>query len=144
MTPRYQNRRLLTFSICAIIVVAGAYLVLGALKENTQFFHSPSGLMSEGFVPQSTEIRVGGLVVMGTVEKGSQLKVEFIIRDFENPNGLFDYLPVVYSGILPDLFREGEGVVLIGAMNSKQQFMATEILAKHDNNYVPKLPEAGT
>lgn len=144
MTPRYRNQRLIIFAVCATIVVSGAYLIVSALKQNTQFFHSPSGIVSEGFVPQSSTIRVGGLVVEGTLVKGGNLLANFTVRDFENPKGLPDNLPVIYRGILPDLFREGEGVVLIGAPNSKGQFVAKEILAKHDNNYMPKLPESGT
>ncbi len=118
--------------------------MLGALRSNTQFFHSPSGLLSEGFVAKSSKVRVGGLVAEGSLQRGENLFVRFVVRDFENPDKLPDNLPVIYTGILPDLFDEGEGVVLIGAMNSRGEFAASEILAKHDNNYMPKLPEAGT
>lgn len=144
MAPKYRNRRLATFFICALLVIAGVYLMLGALRSNTQFFHSPSGLLSDGFVAKSSKVRVGGLVVKDSLHRGDQLFVRFTVKDFENPDNLPDELPVIYTGILPDLFNEGEGVVLIGAMNSRGEFAAREILAKHDNNYMPKLPEAGS
>lgn len=144
MTPKHRNRRLVTFALCATMIIGGVYLILGALKQNTQFFHTPSGLLFEGFVVKSDIIRVGGLVVEDSVVRSEDLFVSFVVRDFENPDALPDRLSVLYQGILPDLFREGEGVVLIGAQNSKGEFVAEEILAKHDNNYVPKLPEAGS
>lgn len=143
MKPRHQNRRLTTFILCAIVVVSGVYLILSALKDNTQFFHNPSGIVADGFVQQSEKIRVGGFVAPGSVQRGEALFTQFTVRDFENPNALPDRLKVEHVGVLPDLFREGEGVVLTGSLNAQGVFVASEVLAKHDNEYRPKLPEAG-
>ncbi|MEE9347122.1 MAG: cytochrome c maturation protein CcmE [Robiginitomaculum sp.] len=142
MKPVHRNRRLGIVALFAALVIAGAYLLLSALKDNTQFFHNPSGVLAPGFIAKSEHIRIGGLVEMDSIVKDGSLTTLFTVHDFDNPNGLPDQLAVSYTGILPDLFREGEGAVLTGAMQGGV-FIATEVLAKHDNNYRPKLPESG-
>lgn len=144
IAPRHRNRRLVTFFGFAIVTVGGAVLLVSAIRANTQFFHSPSGVVAEGFVPSSQVFRVGGYVEPGSVVTPGELRAQFIVRDFENPNSLPDMLGVRYDGVLPDLFREGEGVVMTGSLADDGIFIADEVLAKHDNEYSPKLPESGT
>jgi cytochrome c-type biogenesis protein CcmE len=143
MKPVHRNRRLGIVALFAALVIGGAYLLLSALKDNTQFFHNPSGVVAPGFIAKSAQIRIGGLIEMGSIAKEGDLTTLFTMRDFDNPNNLPDTLHVSYTGILPDLFREGEGAVLTGALNGEGLFIASEVLAKHDNNYRPKLPESG-
>lgn len=143
MTPKHRNRRLLTVLGFGLIAIAGVTLLVTALRANTQFFHSPSGVVSEGFIPSSQTFRVGGYVEPGSVDKPGGLVTKFIVRDFENPDALPDKLTVSYDGVLPDLFREGEGVVMTGALDDSGVFVATEVLAKHDNEYKPKVPDSG-
>lgn len=138
MKPRHRNRRLAIFGFCAIIAVGGTILLLNALTKNTQFFYNPSDVTLSSFAPKSDIIRIGGLVTPGTLEKGDQLDVTFSVHNFEPPYG--NPLPVTYNGILPDLFREDEGVVMTGTLVDGE-FIASEILAKHDNEYRPKMPE---
>jgi len=138
MKPRHQNRRLGVFAICAVIAVSGTVLLLSALSKNTQFFYNPSDVLQDSFIPKSPVIRIGGLVSAGSLIKGAQLQVNFTVEDFDNHSGT--PLAVSYNGILPDLFREGEGVVITGEM-SGDGLIASEILAKHDNEYRPKMPE---
>jgi len=113
-------------------------MLLSALSKNTQFFYNPSDVLQDSFAPKSSVIRIGGLVSADSLMKGDQLDVSFKVQDFENHSG--DALAVSYNGILPDLFREGEGVVITGEM-AGNEFIASEILAKHDNEYRPKMPE---
>ncbi len=138
MKPRHQNRRLAIFAICAFAVISGTVLLLNALSNNTQFFYNPSDVKSADFAPKSSTVRIGGIVHDGSLVKGAQLDVTFGVHDFEEPQGII--LPVTYSGILPDLFREGEGVVITGQV-VEGELIASEILAKHDNEYRPKMPE---
>ena len=138
MKPRHQNRRLGIFAICAVIAITGTVLLLSALSKNTQFFYNPGDVLQDGFAPKSPVIRIGGLVSAGSVSKGDQLQVDFTVEDFEDHSG--KPLAVSYNGILPDLFREGEGVVITGKM-AGDELIASEILAKHDNEYRPKMPE---
>ena len=112
MKPRHQNRRLATFALCATIAIVGAYLLVSALKDNTQLFHNPSGVLAPDFIAKSDLIRVGGVVEVGSIERGLQLTSQFVVHDYENPNNLPDRLRVTYTGVLPDLFREGEIVYL--------------------------------
>lgn len=142
MSIKQKQRLLWVFALTAIIAV-GAFLLISAVRANTQFFHSPSAVAQEGFIPKSETFRVGGFVVPDSVVRKSGLEVSFDVRDFEatpeDPN-----LTVEYIGELPDLFREGEGVVVAGKLNDKGIFIADEVLAKHDNEYVPALPENKT
>lgn len=137
MKPRHRNRRLGIFAVCAVIAVAGTVLLLNALTKNTQFFYNPSDIVSAEFAPKSGTVRIGGIVAPGTLVKGDQLQVSFAVQDFDSPESVI--IPVSYNGILPDLFREGEGVVITGTIVN-DELAATEILAKHDNEYRPKMP----
>jgi cytochrome c-type biogenesis protein CcmE len=115
-------------------IVAGvglaAWLATNAFRENVMFFFDPSQIVA-GEAPPDKRFRLGGMVAKGSVEKtAGTLDVHFLVTDFRHT------VPVSYSGILPDLFREGQGVVAHGRMNGGT-FVADEILAKHDEKYMP-------
>lgn len=112
----------------AIIAVA---LVIYAIGQQTDYYFDPTAI-SQGDAPQETRIRAGGMVVRGSVERDTAdpLKVNFQITDFKST------VPVSYQGILPDLFAEGSGIVATGELQGKT-FVASEVLAKHDENYMP-------
>ncbi len=114
--------------IGAIIAVA---CVIYAIGQETDYYFDATAI-SEGKAPQETRIRAGGMVVRGSVERDqtNPLNVKFQITDFKAT------IPVVYQGILPDLFAEGSGIVATGEMQGST-FMASEVLAKHDENYMP-------
>ena len=110
-------------------------LVLSAFQENLVFFFSPSQVVAKE-APTSRTFRVGGLVKEGTVRRDTDgLTVRFVVTDTA------ESIPVVYKGILPDLFKEGKGCVAQGKLGGDGVFYADEVLAKHDENYMP--PEAG-
>jgi cytochrome c-type biogenesis protein CcmE len=122
--------------ICAALAALGlaTWLVLGAFKENLVFFFSPTQVAAKE-APVNKTFRIGGLVGEGTLKKDPDgLTVRFTITDTANT------IPVVYKGILPDLFKEGRGCVAQGRMTSDGVFNANTIMAKHDENYMP--PEA--
>jgi len=137
MTPPHQKRRIGLIVFFGAILAAGVVMLLTALQENTQFFYNPSDVVAEGFVPDSSTFRIGGLVETGTVVKDGQLKTTFQIKDFERE--MRTPITVVYTGVLPDLFREGQGVVITGFLTTPTSFEATEVLAKHDENYKPDI-----
>ena len=137
MTPSHQKRRIGLILFFGAILAAGVVMLLTALQENTQFFYNPSDVVAENFIPNSTTFRVGGLVEEGTVVKDGQLKTTFQIKDFERK--MRAPITVTYTGVLPDLFREGQGVVITGVLTSPTSFEATEVLAKHDENYKPDI-----
>jgi len=137
MTPPHQKRRIGLVVIFGLILASGVALLLTALNENTQFFYNPSDVALAGFVPDSTTFRIGGLVADGTVKKEGELKTFFEIKDFERDMPM--PITVSYVGVLPDLFREGQGVVVTGFLTSPSTFEATEVLAKHDENYRPDI-----
>ena len=130
MTPIRKKR----FTLILLMVVgisAAAYLGSKAFDENLMFFYQPSEIAS-GKAPADHPIRVGGLVIAGTVKrKEDGLTVAFGLTD--NTSNI----KVEYTGILPDLFREGQGIVALGKLNSEGVFIASEVLAKHDENYMP-------
>jgi len=106
-------------------------LAVIAFNENMLYFFSPTQVMA-GEAPMDRVIRVGGMVTKGSVERASNsLHVKFSITDYAHT------IPVEYIGILPDLFREGQGIVAIGQMQEGNTFLADEVLAKHDENYMP-------
>lgn len=110
-----------------------AFFLIQALRQNMVFFYSPTQLI-QGEAPHNQNFRIGGLVLPGSVERLEDgVRVRFKITDTEST------VPVVFSGSLPDLFKEGEGVVAQGRWE-QEQFEANEVLAKHDENYMP--PEA--
>jgi len=105
-------------------------LALLALRENINLFFSPSQI-AEGTAPSNTTIRLGGMVVAGSVQRGDNLGVTFVLTDFA------EQVTVTYEGILPDLFREGQGIVTQGKLDSTGRFVAEQVLAKHDETYMP-------
>jgi cytochrome c-type biogenesis protein CcmE len=123
---------LIAAGVAAIAVAA--WLVLNAFQSNLVFFFSPSQIAA-GEAPKDRAFRVGGMVQTGSVKRlGDGLTVEFVVTDTAKS------IPVSYKGILPDLFREGKGVVAQGRLGPDGVFRANEVLAKHDENYMP--PEA--
>ncbi len=128
-----RKRRRLYIVVAALLVFGGAIaLVLTALDDSLDLFQSPSQLLAEP-PPPERGIRLGGLVEEGTVLRASDgLSVNFRITDGAQS------VPVTYQGILPDLFREGQGVITVGKMGSDGTFVAREVLAKHDENYLPR------
>ncbi len=128
-----RKRRRLVIVLTALLVFGGATaLVLTALDENLDHFRSPSQLVAEPPAPERG-IRLGGLVEEGSVARSADgLSVTFRVTD------LSESVPVSYTGILPDLFREGQGVITLGSLQRDGTFAAREVLAKHDENYMPR------
>jgi cytochrome c-type biogenesis protein CcmE len=115
--------------LLGLALVAG--LVIKAFEQNMMFFFSTTEVV-EGKAPIERDFRVGGMVVEGSVQRDTNtLKVQFNLTDYQTP------LTVEYQGILPDLFREGQGIVAKGRLNAEGLFVASEVLAKHDENYMP-------
>jgi len=129
MTPR--RKRMLAVAAIVIGVGAATAVALQALQENLLYFYSPSQVTA-GEAPSERAFRLGGLVTTGSVERTpGSLEVRFTVTDNA------ETIPVAYSGLLPDLFREGQGVVAHGKLSTDGVFMAHEVLAKHDENYMP-------
>jgi cytochrome c-type biogenesis protein CcmE len=127
MTPKRRRLWLLIGSLGTLGVAAA--LVLTALNDNLVFFYSPTQLAEKSMAPDR-RFRLGGLVEQGSVQKEGQI-VRFTVTDTNKA------VKVVYRGILPDLFREGQGVIAEGSLGADGVFSAREILAKHDENYMP-------
>jgi cytochrome c-type biogenesis protein CcmE len=129
MTPR-QRRMTLVFGIIAGVGVAGA-LALNAFRSNVTFFFDPTQVVA-GQVKSGEHFRLGGMVTQGSVKRSpGSLEVHFVVTDFKHD------VPVSYTGVLPDLFREGTGVVAHGHLGRDGTFVADEVLAKHDEKYMP-------
>ena len=129
MTPRKKRILMVCMMIAGISVAA--LLILTAFEKNLMYFYSPTEIIN-GEAPQSRSFRIGGLVVSDTVIRNpDDLKVSFVLTDTVNE------IKVIYDGILPDLFREGQGIVANGKLQSENVFIADEVLAKHDENYMP-------
>ncbi|MGB0954517.1 MAG: cytochrome c maturation protein CcmE [Panacagrimonas sp.] len=128
MTKRQQ--RMLAVGLLGLGLAVAASLGLTAFRKNLMYFYAPSDVLAAESAP-SGRIRLGGLVEAGSVKRGQGLEVAFVLADCEHR------LPVRYEGILPDLFREGQGIVASGAMDDGGVFVADEVLAKHDENYMP-------
>jgi len=129
MTPR-QRRITLVVGILAGVSLAGV-LALNAFRENVMFFFDPSQVAA-GDAPIEKRFRLGGMVRPGTVDReAGSLDISFVVTDFKHD------VRVVYTGVVPDLFRENQGVVAHGRLGSNGVFVADEILAKHDENYMP-------
>ena len=129
--PRHRRLAAIALGVVALGVVTA--LVLMALQSNLTFFLTPSDIAANK-VPQGRSFRVGGMVETGSVKRDG-VEVRFRVTDTAKT------IPVVYRGPLPDLFREGKGVVAQGTIGADGVFQAREVLAKHDENYMP--PEAG-
>ena len=126
---RKQRRGILIGSGVAILSVA-ALLVMFALKDSVVFFHTPSDVTEKKIAP-GERFRLGGLVAQGSVKRGEGTAVTFTVTD------TLKDIPVSYVGVLPDLFREGQGVVAEGKLEAGGIFTADSVLAKHDENYMP-------
>ena len=132
MKPRHKKLAIITAGVAALGVAS--VLVLNAFQSNLVFFFSPSQVAAKE-APIGKSFRIGGLVEEGSVKREDHsTTVRFAVTDTAKT------IPVVYTGILPDLFREGKGVVAQGKISADGIFMADEVLAKHDENYMP--PEA--
>ncbi len=127
---RKQKRLAIIFGALSVLGLAAA-LVLFALRQEIVFFRTPSDLVKAP-IAQGTRLRLGGLVEKGSVVRGAGATVSFAVTD------TIETIKVSYEGILPDLFREGQGVVTEGAIGSDGAFIADSVLAKHDENYMPK------
>jgi len=126
-----KQRRLALLGAGVGVLGLAVALVLTALKDSIVFFNSPSDIAQKHVAP-GTRIRLGGLVAPGSVERGADLAIRFQVTDGNQA------VPVAYQGILPDLFREGQGVVAEGALDPHGVFKADTVLAKHDETYMPK------
>ena len=132
MKPRHKKLAFITLGLSALAVAAA--LVLNAFQSNLVFFFSPSQVAANE-APIGKRFRIGGLVEEGSIQRHeSGLTVNFAVTDSA------ESIPVTYTGILPDLFKEGKGVVAQGKISANGIFEADEVLAKHDENYMP--PEA--
>ncbi len=125
-----HRQRLGVILLLVVGVGIAATLILKALSSNINLFYTPLEL-SQVHLPEKTLIRVGGMVVKGSVSREANLQIAFQITDFEKE------LWIDYQGILPDLFREGQGVVIQGYLTPDNRFHAKQILAKHDEKYMP-------
>ncbi|MFA9460126.1 cytochrome c maturation protein CcmE [Thiohalorhabdus methylotrophus] len=133
MTPR-RKKRLYLVVLVLVGVSAATALALTAFRENLVYFYSPTEI-ARGQAPENRTFRIGGLVKDGSVERSEDsLDVRFVITDTAH------HVPIEYSGVLPDLFREGQGIVANGKLTADGVFKAEQVLAKHDEEYMP--PEA--
>lgn len=130
MHPARKKRLLLIIGMLSLIGI-GVGLVLNALNQDIRFFFSPTQVKA-GEAPVGHPFRIGGLVSDGSLQRSkTDLQVSFDVSDGA------ESVRVTYTGILPDLFREGQGIVALGSLNKDGLFSATEVLAKHDENYMP-------
>ena len=130
MNPQRKKRLLIILAILAGVAIAVA-LALSALQQNINLFYTPTQI-ANGEAPQDTRIRAGGMVAKESLKRtGDSLDVEFVVTDFAKN------VTIRYRGILPDLFREGQGIVALGKLNADGVLIADEVLAKHDENYMP-------
>ena len=130
---RARTRRLYVFSIAAVLIVSAAVLVGVAVRNTADLFYEPARLAETGLPDVGRRVKVGGFVEIGSLEYLADAEIQFKVID-----GSTHHIDVSYTGIRPDLFREGSGVVATGSFDETGQFVATEILAKHDENYVPR------
>ena len=126
-----RKKRRLYFVLAVLVAGAGgAALVITALKDNVLYFYSPSDVAAKHVAP-GIAFRIGGLVEAGSLKHGGGAEVAFTVTDGKTN------VPVKYEGVLPALFREGQDVVAMGALNPSGTFEATQVLAKHDERYMP-------
>ena len=134
MAIKARHKRFILIAIGLALLGLAAMLILNAFQSNMVFFYTPTQV-DKGEVPHGTGFRIGGLVVKDSLKRQDDgLTVHFAITDTAKT------VPVVYKGVLPDLFKEGKGVVAQGKVGPDGIFVASEVLAKHDENYMP--PEA--
>jgi cytochrome c-type biogenesis protein CcmE len=120
------------FAVMALLIGVGGAAALGltAFRKNIMYYTKPSELLAGG-IPAGASLQLGGMVQSGSVRRGDGLKIDFVVTDCTAS------IPVAYEGVLPDLFREGQGVIATGHMTPQHTFIANTILAKHDENYMP-------
>jgi cytochrome c-type biogenesis protein CcmE len=128
MTRKQRRGVLIGVSVGVLMVAAG--LVLYALRDAIVYFHAPSDIAEKHIAP-GQRFRLGGLVAAGSVKRGEGAKVGFVVTD------TLKDVPVTYEGVLPDLFREGQGVIAEGKLTPEGVFVADTVLAKHDETYMP-------
>ncbi len=134
MKPRHKRLALIAGGLAALGIAAA--LILNAFNSNLVFFYSPTQVAAHE-APQGRSFRIGGMVEAGSLKREADgVTVGFVVTDTAKS------MPVRYKGILPDLFKEGKGVVAQGSLGPDGVFVATEVLAKHDENYMP--PEAAS
>lgn len=134
MVIKARHKRFILIGIGLVLLGLAAMLILNAFRSNMVFFYTPTQV-EKGEVPKNTGFRIGGLVEAGSLKREDDgLTVRFVITDTAKS------VPAVYKGVLPDLFKEGKGVVAQGKVGADGVFVASEVLAKHDENYMP--PEA--
>ncbi|RED37876.1 cytochrome c-type biogenesis protein CcmE [Rhodopseudomonas thermotolerans] len=126
-----KQRRLMMIGGAGVVLIVAVGLVLNAMRDSIVFFSTPK-MVAEQHIAAGKRFRLGGVVEPGSLQRGEQLRVSFKVTDGNAT------LPVAYKGILPDLFREGQGVIAEGALDSAGVFEADTVLAKHDENYMPK------
>lgn len=129
MTPKRQ--RMWTLIVCAVALCTGLGLVLHSFSKHLIYFYTPTQLHAASTMPEQI-IRVGGMVEVGSIQKTGEQSVRFVITD------LTQTITATYDGLLPTLFREGQGVVAQGTLTPDGELHAATILAKHDENYMPK------
>jgi cytochrome c-type biogenesis protein CcmE len=127
---RTARRRLMTLAVAAPVLIVAVVVALYAMRGSISFFYTPSQAAS-AHVPAGRAIQLGGLVKSGSVDKKADGEIDFVVADKISAS------PVSFKGELPDLFREGQGVVAIGAYDERGVFVAKQILAKHDEKYMP-------
>ena len=130
MNPQRKKRLFLILGLLVGVAIAVGF-ALSALQQNINLFYTPTQI-AKGEAPLDTRIRAGGMVEKGSVQRSSDsLDVRFVVTDFNRS------VPITYRGILPDLFREGQGIVALGKLNAEGVVVADEVLAKHDEKYMP-------
>ena len=129
-----RKKRIYLISLFFITIATSIYLILWALKDNIVFFYSPSEIqqkISLKEIDEMSKLRLGGMVKESSIEQLNDGSINFIITDFDKE------MIVFYKGIIPDLFKEQQGVIAEGSINNEGMFIANSILAKHDENYMP-------
>ncbi len=130
MSMTRKQRRSILIGMCLAVLGLAVGLIMFALEDSIVFFYSPSDVAEKNIRP-GQRIRLGGLVAEGSVKRGENTTVSFSITDTAKT------IPVTFTGVLPDLFREGQGVVTEGKLRGDGVFVADNVLAKHDENYMP-------
>ncbi len=129
-----RKKRIYLISLFFITIATSIYLILWALRDNIVFFYSPSEIQQKirlKEIDEMSKLRLGGMVKESSIEQFNDGSVNFIITDFDRE------MVVFYKGIIPDLFKEQQGVIAEGSINNEGMFIANSILAKHDENYMP-------
>lgn len=126
-----KQRRLIIIGACGAVLAGAVGLVLFAMRDTIVFFHAPTAVFEKAVAP-GVRFKLGGLVREGSVIRGPGQRIAFDVTDTNKT------VPVVYTGLIPDLFREGQGVVTEGSLDANGVFVADSILARHDENYMPR------